>query len=132
MSLAPFHLPEPLTLTVDLPFPPSVNVLWRQKKGGGVYLSTEYRRWIRQADLHLMANRSRPNHTIAGPCSAELLLNIEGGMGDSDNRIKAVLDYAQRIRLVDNDKLVMRGTWAWVKPALAPRGCRLILRELAG
>ena len=134
MTLAPFHMPDPITITVDLPFPPSTNGIWR-KSVRGVHLSKDYKDWINRADMHLIATRTYPKgKTIIGPCEVHILLNIESARrgSDADNRIKAVLDYAQRIKLVDNDSLIMRGTWEWARPSAAPAGCRLTLRELAG
>lgn len=127
----PFRMPEPITVVLDLPFPPSVNAIWRRKREGGMYRSKEYMAWIKQADVHVMVHYPR-RQTIHGPCEAEIYLNVEAGIGDADNRIKCLLDYAQRLRVLDNDKLVMQGRWAWAKPSMAPHGCRLILRELAG
>ena len=127
--VAPFHIPEPIEVTVDLPFPPSINrtrrINWQKR-----WIATE---WTKNADAHLMANKGVWNkHTIHGPCEAYIALNVEGGLGDLDNRIKHLLDYAQRIELLDNDNLIMKLTIEWVKPTAAPVGCWLILKELAG
>ena len=130
--VAPFHIPEPIEVTVDLPLPPSVNTIWRHVRGR-VIRSVVYRDWITRADAVLMASPSAwRGRTIMGPCEVHLMFNVESGIGDGDNRIKAILDYCQRVELIDNDKLIMRGTWEWVKPAAAPAGVRVILRELAG
>ena len=130
----PFHMPEPIEITVDLPFPPSTNRIWRQKRGG-VYTAPAYAAWVKNCDAHILMARSKRTilkHMIMGPCEAEILLNIDKGIGDLDNRLKAVLDFAQRIELIHDDKLVMHLHAAWVIPSRAPVGCRLTLRELAG
>jgi len=36
-------------IEINLPYPPSVNRLWRAKKGGGVYRSAEYVSWQKAA-----------------------------------------------------------------------------------
>lgn len=130
---APFQMPEPMELTLDLPFPPSANKLWRRGKRAGMYLDPKYRAWIREADAHVtLAKAKRGHNTIAGPCEAHISLSVDGGIGDLDNRIKSLLDYSQRIQLIENDKLIMKITAEWVKASAAPYGCRLVLRELAG
>lgn len=130
--VAPFHMPEPIEVTVDLPLPPSVNSIWRHVRGRTIR-SVVYRDWIARADAVLMASPSAwRGRTIMGPCEAWLTFNVEAGIGDLDNRIKAILDYAQRVELVDNDKLIMRLVAEWAQPVRAPAGCRLILKELAG
>ena len=129
-------MPEPIEITVDLPFPPSTNRIWRQKRGG-VYTAPAYAAWVKNCDAHILLARAsdprvKAHYTIMGPCEADILLNIDKGIGDLDNRLKAVLDFAQRIELIDNDKLIMQLRAAWVKASWAPVGCRLTLRELAG
>ena len=32
-------------IQIEIPFPPSMNRLWRATKGGGVYRSPEYTKW---------------------------------------------------------------------------------------
>lgn len=136
MTLAPFHLHEPaLPLTLDLPFPPSTNQIWRRSAKTGMHLSKDYRDWKVQCDRHIMAQRAYPlGRKIIGPCEAHIWLNMSMARSgsDIDNRVKAVLDYLQRIELLDNDKLVMKLTVEWAKPSAAPIGCRVTLTELAG
>lgn len=128
MSAIDALLPHrPLTVTLNLPFPPSVNRIWRRGKKAGMYLSPEYRAWQRNANGYILMQK--PLLRIAVPFEAQILLNSEAGQGDVDNRIKCVLDYAQRIEIIENDKLCIKVTAEWVKPAQAPYGCRLILRE---
>ena len=37
-------------IRIVLPFPPSVNRLWRTTKGGGMYRSQEYAAWRKHAE----------------------------------------------------------------------------------
>lgn len=116
---------------MDLPFPPSVNRIWRQGKNGrnNVYLSAEYRAWIRQANMAVVVNGTwRKRVKMPGLFRALIQLDTGQRAGDVDNRIKAVLDWAQRSELIVDDKLCEEVTAKWVPSADAPRGCRLILR----
>lgn len=123
----------PRQIVLDLPFPPSLNSIWRRGKHKGMYLSPAYRAWKRTADATCIAKRIFQRlHIITVPFEATILLNADAGQGDVDNRIKCLLDYAQRIEIIKNDKLCRKVTAEWVTPSRAPFGCRLILQELAG
>lgn len=130
----PFGLPELIKTVVDLPFPPSVNRIWRanpQSSGKQVHLSQSYIRWKRQADLLAIASRVyRGCLKIDGPFEAHIALDVTAGAGDLDNRVKAVLDWAQSREMVKNDRDCRRLTVEWVEHVNAPEGCRLTLREL--
>jgi Holliday junction resolvase RusA-like endonuclease len=123
----------PLECVMDLPFPPSTNEIWRGT-GKRVVLSHTYRVWKAQADLGVVANGCW-RHRVRMPAHfrATILLSSaeRTARRDGDNRIKAVLDWAQTRELIVNDALCDGGNWDWVAPADAPRGCRLILRSVA-
>ena len=125
----PFALPAALiTTTVDLPFPPSANTIWRRGKGR-TYRSAKYKNWQQVASNMLLAQgRIR---RIDGKFTAYIKLNEDAGRGDADNRVKVVLDLAQRCGLVADDKHCRRVTIEWVEAANAPEGCRLRLEEMA-
>jgi Holliday junction resolvase RusA-like endonuclease len=120
---------------VDLPFPPSTNRIWRHESNNRrkmIHLSAEYRAWKAQADACALADRGwRSKARMPGPFSAAILLSRRHRAGDVDNRIKAVLDWAQRVELIRNDSLAEEITARWVDPGAAPTGCRLILRSIA-
>lgn len=124
----------PAVRTVDLPFPPSVNRLWRSTAGrkNAVYLSPQYKSWKLGADAAAMNQRALRGRRIDTPFEASILLNLESGWGDADNRIKAVMDWAQRVQLIKNDRDCMKLTVEWVLPSQAPLGCRLTIMERAG
>ena len=117
---------------VDLPFPVSVNRLWRKGRHGGIHLSPAYHDWRVQADLTAMLQRGR-RHTIRGPFTAEVALDRDKRKPamDLDNHAKSVLDWAQSRELIFDDKFCERLTIEWVDHANAPEGCRVVLRELA-
>lgn len=134
-SDAPFLVPP--DIVIDLPFPPSVNRIWRgvRRRDGGnaVMLSPEYRQWKDAADaLALLRRACRDSNRVKGPFEATILLNMEAGIGDVDNRIKAVLDWLQSRQVVENDSLCMELTIRWALPELAPDGCRVTVRGVAG
>ncbi len=79
--------------------------------------------------MTVMAARQFPKRKISGPYEMELLLSNEH-RGDGDNRLKAVGDWLQSRDIIRNDSDCRRGSWAWVEPDQAPRGCRVILRSL--
>lgn len=130
----PFGLPELITVTLDLPFPPSVNRIWRQAAKAGknrIRLAGDYIKWKADADVRVIVNKTWRRVCIQGHFEAHIALNSEiGRWGDLDNRIKAILDWAQSRALVTNDKNCRRLIVEWVQHASAPEGCRLTLREM--
>lgn len=123
----PFRLPELVYIEVDWPMPPSVNSIWQRGKRG-VYLNPKYRAWKDEVSATCCARR---NPLITGTFSADIKLNRQfAARGDLDNRIKPILDGAQLLGLIANDKHCQRITVEWVDAANAPAGCRLILREM--
>lgn len=128
----PFGLPELITHTIDLPFPPSANRLWRYAHGrkGTVYLSTDYKVWLRRADMRAMAQRIKFTRQIAGAFEATIYLLSGASKMDGDNVVKPILDWAQRCGLIKNDRHCRRFIVEWTDKANAPDGARLILREM--
>ena len=111
---------------LDLPFPPSVNRIWRMRKGGGKpYLDTRYQTWKRVADNLYLANK-RNWLPVKGNFRATITLDIaHRGRTDLDNRIKALLDWLQRAKIIENDSLCDGLNVKWGR---APDGCRVELR----
>src|SRR5580765_7604102 len=111
-----------MQIVLDLPFPPSTNELWRV----GVrtmYESMKYKTW--KADAAVMfyqrfAAKKRPQpfdkfyvYIIIDSCRRSARM-------DSDNRIKAPLDFCQSAGLIKNDSRCEGGIWQW---GHAPSGC---------
>lgn len=119
---------------LNLPFPPSTNAIWRSIRRRGVEKPTviksqEYRKWLIAADTAIMADGGmRGRATIDGPFTALIDLDISGSTGDLDNRIKPLLDYAQRLQFVKNDGDCLSVTARWATGL--PRGCRLTLEQV--
>jgi Holliday junction resolvase RusA-like endonuclease len=92
-------------------------------------LSPEYKRWLDAADsMVFVAGGVRKLGKIEGAFEAHLTLDKNHPRpGDLDNRIKATLDFVQRIEVITNDKHCQRLT---VERGKAPEGCRLVLRAI--
>ena len=100
---------------------------------GRVIRSPKYRKWIKDAQALMMAQRHLRGRTIiTGPFTAQLILNPPTNRGrDSDNYLKAPLDFAQRMMLFSNDKNAVSPYVVWGTEKDAPYGARLILTPVS-
>lgn len=119
-----------MTTVIDLPLPPSVNGIWRSRRGHGgkpvFFLAPRYQTWKRAADNFFMAQK-RIAKPVAGEFIATITLNekkLRKG-SDIDNRVKAAMDWLQRSGLIENDKLARKLTVGF---GVAPEGCRITLK----
>lgn len=87
--------------TIRLPFPPSVNALYRAV-GGRSILSEKYRRWKREAGLELISQRPAK---MPGAVSVEVeLCPPNNRRRDIDNAgFKAVLDLLVTHQIIQGD-----------------------------
>lgn len=118
-------------IEVFLPMPPTVNRLheWSTKQRRYVR-SAGYEKWVKAADNIAMAFAQLRGHPrIEGHFTARIILSSSKRQTnyDGDNRIKALLDWAQSRRLIKNDALCDGGSWEW---GYAPYGCVLVLSEV--
>lgn len=123
----PFGCPP--DIEVHLPYPPSVNRIWRANKAGKkrVSISPEYDTWRVHADrLAIALGSCKGVKKIFGPFEAHIILRRR--RGDLDNRVKGLLDWAQSRELIQDDANCERLVVEWGE---APHGCRLILKPLA-
>src|SRR5512147_2723677 len=89
-------------ISLNLPWPPSVNAIWRKNKRS-VYRSSKYVSWIKQASWIAKLGKHQP---IKGEFSATIILNPPDKRRiDIDNRVKVLLDLAQKVSLIDDDCL---------------------------
>ena len=110
------------TVTLELPLPPSVNRF--QARLGNQ--TPAVKSWVRVADLYLMGQK--PLGKITGPFIAEISLSAsEFGQFDPDNRVKPLMDYLQRIEVIENDKLCWLLIVRW-RPEVAADHCKVELR----
>lgn len=124
-----------ITHTLELPLAPSVNRIWQAKtrwEGKPYYFRrTDYMRWRKLAMS--MAWEQKPKGgwgCIAGEFSAELTVDKAKApnRSDLDNRIKAVLDLAQAMALIADDRHCQSVRAVWGECRL---GMKLVIQELA-
>lgn len=122
---------EDETLIFDLPYPPSVNRIWRAstRETKKVHLAPSYKAWRDAAGAMMMTQGGWRDRRLTGPFSADIALCPAKGQlrGDLDNRIKAILDFMQSLLVVANDRNCQRVCAYWVDRADAPEGCRVSL-----
>lgn len=107
-------------LVLDLPLPPSVNRVTARLGNSSTIVKT----WIRQADFHVLLQKQRILDWHTAGAFALHVTWSEDSSGDIDNRIKILLDYLQRIELVENDRHCRHLTVCYGD---APEGCRVRL-----
>lgn len=109
---------------IGLPRPPSVNTFGMTVKGG-MYKplgnrSRGVQYWAVECDRLIMAMRPKP-HAVKGPFTIDITWrSTDFGVFDIDNPIKPLLDYLQRIELIENDKWCRRLSVSWGPAAM---GC---------
>jgi len=110
----------------EIPFPISMNRLWRATKGGGVYRSPEYTKWKQQACWAIIAQRG--GHKILGPFKLTMLVvQPDKRHRDLDNTLKATLDALAGAGVIANDRHCRWIEARWVEDG-AP--CTIILEQI--
>ena len=95
-----------------------------------MYLSKEYKGWKQNADAALDKSRQVCGlRQIPGPFTAQIIIKRTNKNRDIDNTIKVILDFAQRINLIANDKFCEKLTAEYGE---CPDGARLILTDMEG
>jgi crossover junction endodeoxyribonuclease RusA len=115
------------TLELSLPFPPSVNSLWRVGRSGGMYRSPKYAEWRKSALWEVTAQvRTRK---IKGEYKLTVhVVRPDKRHRDLDNIIKALSDILESSGVIENDKLCQHLEMKWVKDGPP---CRVIIQELS-
>jgi crossover junction endodeoxyribonuclease RusA len=105
---------SPTSIEFWLPFPPTVNRIWHYSRAAGkVYLSPDYKRWIKMSDV-AASEQSLGRSPVLGLFSATIRLSTAFKRnGDIDNRIKTVLDWCQRAQCIVNDKMCESVSASW-------------------
>ena len=101
---------------LDLPYPPSVNRLWRQFRGRTLK-SAVYRDWTKEAAL-----RVGQVETIVGPF--EVIFEAQrpdNRRRDLDNLPKAMMDCLTDCKVIEDDSLCQSLTIRW-KPGVVKGG----------
>lgn len=107
----------------ELPFPPSLNNLFRNVKHGRV--KTEgYERWIRLSQGHILEQGRKRLHGFVSVSIA--LKKPDKRKRDLDNGIKALMDLLVSMQVIDDDSLVQRISIQWVESGPA---CSVIIQQ---
>lgn len=104
---------------LHLPRPPSVN-RFVSKLGN---ISPAVAKWVKQCDRHMLG-QNRPR--LQGAFEISIRWDVDQfGRFDGDNRIKPLMDYLQRIEVIENDKWCRRYIIDWGPVVL---GCQVCVR----
>lgn len=93
------------SLTLDIPWPPTANLIWRTTRNV-TYLSKTYKDFLRSAAGAILCQKPR-DLFLTEPVSVEIILHPPRKFRfDIDNRIKPVLDVLTRAGVWKDDSLV--------------------------
>lgn len=101
-------------MRLELPFPISKNAL-RGHGRGRVYRSPAYKAWIAEADGKFLQQKQTCGGPVLGHFKYHIALDWSRrtATNDGHNYEECVLDFLQRIKLIENDKLSDGGAWDW-------------------
>jgi Holliday junction resolvase RusA-like endonuclease len=102
------------TITLALPFPPSINILFEKAPGSERIPTKRYREWQRAAHAEIL--RQRPRLAI-GPVEVTITLDERHGRRDAGTLIKPVLDCLVEKGIIagDHSAILRRITAQWGK-----------------
>jgi Holliday junction resolvase RusA-like endonuclease len=100
-------------MRIELPFPVSANRMWR-RSGTRIHLSEQYTKWKAEADGYFLQQK-KGLKPVKGNFLYHYTIDAKrrAVARDGDNRGKCLLDYAQRVGLIEDDKLANGGSWNW-------------------
>jgi len=119
-----------MSLTFDLPMPPSVNGMYRNVTGKGRVKTKEAKAWAHEAQWMLIAqrNRSSQHRCIVGPVAVTVEAYRPGNKRrDLDNILKALLDLLTASKTIKDDSQVMSIHARWVD---AGPPCTITVHEI--
>lgn len=122
---------QPATgFTLALPAPPSVNLFERDRRGRPLgNRSPKVQKWIGKCDAVFLTIRPRPQPVHGFFIAVIMWDNRYLTVVDWDNPIKPLMDYLERLGLIDNDRLCYRGTVGF---GPAPLGCVVRVQPTKG
>lgn len=101
-------------LYFELPYPPSLNGIWRGGKGGRHYLSPKYKAWRDEAAM--LAKAQTRGKRIAGPFAVQInARRPDKRRRDIDNLIKPVLDLIASVHITDDDSECQYVEAQWIE-----------------
>lgn len=107
-------------VTLFLPFPPSVNAAYANRKfgkGRGRFKSKAYTDWLKEADAAFLRQKAKRTigRPIAGPYEVHMTFAMERRRwnSDVDNRVKVCSDALKRYELIEDDRKCEKLTATW-------------------
>lgn len=100
-----------MTYTITLSFPPSNNNLHVNGANKQRYKTKKYTKWLANSDLLALTQKPFPRFTKR----VDVVCYLNGGANnyDSDNFLKAAMDYIVKLGIIkDDSKLYVRSTKA--------------------
>lgn len=98
-----------MTTVVNIPSPPSVNMLFRNVPGKGRVKTKRYLTWQRAAQNEILSQK--PEY-IPGPVSIEIVCR-RNTRADIDNLAKGPIDLLVSAGVIDDDRNVERLSICW-------------------
>jgi Holliday junction resolvase RusA-like endonuclease len=107
-------------VTLFLPFPPSVNAAYANRKfgsGKGRFKSKVYKDWLAEADAAFLRQKAKgtTGRPIVGPYEVHMTFSIDRRRwnSDVDNRVKVCSDALKRFGLIEDDRKCEKLTATW-------------------
>ena len=101
-------------ITVNFPFPPSLNNLFVNVAGKGRRPAKRYASWQVVACTEIMVQRVKwPKNRVGGPVEIQITLERDRRRMDIDNGAKAIIDTLVKMNIIDDDKNVEKLTIQW-------------------
>lgn len=120
------------TVTIRLPFPPSVNTLFpTNRRTGRRYASRKYEAWQREAGWLMRLSRAKPS---GSPVAIAIELTpADRRRRDADNYAKPIIDQLVKCGLLadDNSKHVRSVSLSWCEPSKVDAGALVTITALA-
>ena len=118
-------------IVVDLPFPPSVNRLWRAGRRR-VFRSPEYLSWIAEANGCWMQQKPKLKiKSIQGHYAVTIIVHRpDNRRRDIGNLEKVLSDLAQAVGIIEDDYLCARQVKEYGTESMAPLGIRLVFESV--
>ncbi len=113
------------TCTFWLPFPPSVNRIWRYARGKA-HLSADYIKWKQEADAAAQIQKLGRFPVLGRHVLDVHLSDAFKRASDVDNRLKAIADWCQRVHLTVNDRYCAKASIEW--DSVIDHDCTVTLR----
>ena len=111
-----------------LPFPVSVNSIWKANKGGGFRKSDAYRAWITEAGWELV--RQKPIKFKGRVGVRIYAIKPDKKVRDLDNIGKAIFDLLVTHKIIEDDRYVDEIHMAWQKPSDNLKGVSVAIWQL--